>query len=113
VDTESYLVRQIRMEISGTLEPHGQVRSVSTTTYRPDIENRPPKGVFRPDHPDPETDPTIHVGEVSLCCCESCEKTTCSGCELYDPVAPCAPPRITAYCSGQDDTPKCTPARAW
>jgi hypothetical protein len=108
VDTETYLVRRIRQEMSMDSSPTGPVRWVTVTSYRPDIDRRPPASAFRPDHPDPKTDPSVHVGRVSVGCCKSCEGPICSDCRALEGT-PCAPSHVLANCSGKGGQRKCTP----
>jgi len=107
VDVSTYLIRRVRQEMSVDAGPAGLVHWVTVTSYRPNIEVKPPPTVFRPDHPDPKTDPSVHVGQVSVGCCEACDDVACSECRELG-SSPCLPPQILANCSGKGADRRCT-----
>lgn len=107
VDASTYLIHRVRQEMSMDGASTGPVRWVTVTSYRPNIETKPAPAVFRPDHPDPKTDPNVHVGRVSVGCCEACEDMGCSGCRDMGST-PCTPPDILANCSGKGAERRCT-----
>jgi hypothetical protein len=107
LDVGTYLIRRVRQEMSVDAAPAGLVHWVTVTSYRPNIEVKPRPEVFRPDHPDPKTDPNVHVGRVNVGCCEACDAGSCSGCRDLG-TSPCVSPHILANCSGERAKRRCT-----